>query len=125
MKIYLAGPMFQTGDDECKAWRDDAASRLADHDIFNPMIRDYREGSDGHVEEIVEEDKADIDRCDLLLVNHTRPSVGTSMEVLYAWERRKRIITVVHSDQVSPWLRYHSERIFTDLDTAIEFINSL
>jgi nucleoside 2-deoxyribosyltransferase len=124
VKIYLAGPMFQTTDDECKVWRDDAINRLAGHEIFNPMIRDYREGADGHIAEIVEEDKADIDTCDMLLVNHTRASVGTSMEILYAWERGKRILTVVHSDEISPWLKYHSERIFKSVDEAIEFINN-
>jgi len=123
MKIYLAGPMFLTEDDECKAWRDEAKVRLAVHEVFDPMIRDYRGRTDEHCAEIVEEDKKEIDTCDLLLVNHTRPSVGTSMEILYAWERDKRIITVVHSNEVSPWLLYHSEKIFHDLDSAIDFLN--
>lgn len=117
--------MFQTEDDECRAWRDYAIARLPEHEIFNPMIRDYRGRTDDKYTEIVEEDKKDIDRCEVLLVNHTKPSVGTSMEILYAWERKKRIITVVHGPDVSPWLIYHSEKIFTDLDSAIEFINDL
>jgi nucleoside 2-deoxyribosyltransferase len=123
VKIYLAGPIFQTGDDECKLWREDAIARLTGHELFNPMIRDYRGATDDHVAEIVEEDKRDIDTCDMLLVNHTRPSVGTSMEIIYAWERGKRIITIAHSREVSPWLIYHSERVFKSLDEAIEFIN--
>jgi nucleoside 2-deoxyribosyltransferase len=124
MKIYLAGPMFQTEDNECKAWRDEAIAKLTGHEIFNPMIRDYRGRTDEKAAEIVEEDKKDIDSCDVILVNHTRPSVGTSMEILYAWERKKRIITVIHSDQISPWLLYHSERIFRDLDSAIDYLNN-
>lgn len=124
MKIYLAGPMFQADDDECKLWRDEAIRKLADHEIFNPMIRDYRGRTDEKATEIVEEDKKDIDTCDILLVNHTRASVGTSMEILYAWERQKRIITVVHNSEISPWLLYHSEKIFHDLDSAIDYINN-
>ena len=123
MKIYLAGPMFLTEDDECKVWRDQAKANLANHDVFDPMIRDYRGRTDEHYVEIVEEDKKEIDTCDMLLVNHTRPSVGTSMEILYAWERKKRIVTVVHGKDVSPWLIYHSEKIFHDLDSAIDYLN--
>jgi len=123
MKIYLAGPIFLTGDDECKVWRDRAKVRLAGHDVFDPMIRDYRGCTDEHYAEIVEADKREIDTCDVILVNHTRPSVGTSMEILYAWERNKRIIMVVHGKDISPWLLYHSEKIFHDLDAAIDYLN--
>ncbi len=125
MKIYLAGPMFQTEDSECKLWRDEAVTRLNGHTIFNPMIRDYRTGHDGHIAEIVEEDKKDIDSCDLLLVNHTRPSVGTSMEILYAWERGKKIITVTHNNHTSPWIIYHSHKIFDNLEAALDYIRGL
>ncbi|MCP4581579.1 MAG: hypothetical protein GY839_08150 [candidate division Zixibacteria bacterium] len=87
------------------------------------MVRDYRGRTDEHYVEIVEEDKKEIDTCDLLLVNHTRPSVGTSMEILYAWERGKKIVTVVVGKDISPWIIYHSEKIFHDLDSAIDYLN--
>lgn len=85
------------------------------------MTRDYRgrEMEPGIAVEIVENDKADIDQCDVLLVMFTKPSVGTSMEILYAHERGKRIIIV--SDQtavLSPWLLYHSHGRFNSVREA-------
>lgn len=83
------------------------------------MIRDYRGREDGNEDEIVEQDKADIDVCEALLVYYDRPSVGTSMEVLYAWERGKAVF-VVNPQRLalSPWLRYHSHAVTPDLDIA-------
>ena len=43
--------------------------------------------------EIVEFDKIDIQRSDVIMVNYVKPSVGTSMEVCYAWTIGKPIIT--------------------------------
>src|SRR5258707_4663776 len=45
--------------------------------------------SPGIAAEIVENDKADIDKSDVLLVNYVKPSVGTSMEILWAWLAHK------------------------------------
>ena len=73
---------------------------------------------------MVEDDKADIDSCEFVLVNYIKPSVGTSMEILYAWERGKKVVLVARRDDVlSPWLMYHSHHIFFDLKDAITYIN--
>jgi hypothetical protein len=46
--------------------------------------------------------------------------VGTSMEVLYAWERGKRIIVVCREDAViSSWLRYHATHLAHSFDEAL------
>jgi hypothetical protein len=78
---------------------------------------------DGMLDMVVN-DKADIDACDTLLVNFIKPSVGTSMEVLYAWERGKSIVLVAPQDAaVSPWLVYHSHYVFHSIDEAVRHIN--
>jgi nucleoside 2-deoxyribosyltransferase len=119
MKIYLAGPIFQCHDHECIHWREDAKAKLPGFEIIDPMERDYRGGTDENFQRIIEEDKAAIDHCDILLVNHLKPSVGTSMEILYAWERGKRVYAVCNNGEVSPWILYHCYKIFGSLNEAI------
>jgi nucleoside 2-deoxyribosyltransferase len=125
MRVYLAGPIFQCEDNECVDWRQEVASGLPDCDILDPMERDYRGVTNENYQKIVEEDKADIDTCDVLLVNHIKPSVGTSMEILYAWERKKHIVIVSNNGDVSPWLLYHSDKIIASFDEALEYISNL
>ena len=84
MRVYLAGPIFQCKDHECIDWRKEARRKLGGFEIIDPMERDYRGSTDENYKRIVEVDKALIDKCDILLVNHFKPSVGTSMEILYA-----------------------------------------
>lgn len=125
MRIYLAGPIFQCDDHECVAWRQEAKRRLSDFEVIDPMeATDYRGKTDQHHREIVELDKARIDSADILLVNCTRVSMGTSMEILYAWERDKRVYAVYQDEQVNPWLLYHAEKIFPSLDEAIVYLTA-
>lgn len=89
------------------------------------MARDYRgrELEPGIAAEIVENDKADIVASDILLVYYDKPSVGTSMEILFSHGLSKRIILVDKSDKpLSPWLIYHCPEIYKTLDQAIAAI---
>ena len=124
MKVYLAGPIFQMEDHECIDWRKQAKHKLNGFEVFDPMVRDYRGVTDENYQKIVEEDKAFIDDCDVLLVNHLKPSVGTSMEILYAWERKKHVIIISENSKNSPWLIYHSDKIFSSLDDAVNHIKA-
>ena len=125
MKVYLAGPIFQCEDTECIEWRQKAKRLLNGFEVFDPMDRDYRGSTNENYEKIVEEDKAFIGKCDVLLVNHLKPSVGTSMEVLYAWERKKNIVIISKSYDISPWLLYHSTKIFNSLSESIDYIRTI
>lgn len=121
MRVYLAGPIFGCNDSEAKDWRqwikDNAWDGL---EVFDPMVRDYRGVEDANVREIVELDKQDIDGVQALIVNFPKPSAGTCMEILYAWERGKTIITVVpRQDKISPWVRYHSHHIVYSFADAL------
>lgn len=123
MRTYLAGPIAGRTDDEANSWREYAAARLSD--VANPMVRDYRGREDENVADIVEGDKDDIEGAECLLAYCPKPSVGTSMEVLYAWDRGIRVVVVVPDGPVSPWLRYHSHFLATSLDVAIAWIKEL
>lgn len=124
MKTYLCGPINGCTDEECKDWREAAKKVLPE--TVDPMVRDYRGREDECVNEIVELDKKDIDDCEAILVNYDKPSVGTSMEILYAWYRYKYIVIVCkEGTKLSPWLKYHSNVIVHSFDEAYKIINEL
>lgn len=123
--IYLCGPINGCTDTECKDWREFVKSQWGGPTI-DPMRRDYRGKEDESVREIVELDKIDVTNADVILVNYDRPSVGTSMEVLYAWERGKLIVVVApEGARISPWLRYHSHAIVHSFDEAMAAIKAV
>lgn len=125
MKVYLGGAINGCTDSECNDWRSAAIKLLDGHTPINPMDRDYRGREDECTAEIVELDKRDIDDSDALLVSYLKPSVGTAMEILYAWERGKPIYVFTDLERVSPWLTYHSTEILPSLETAILKIGEL
>lgn len=121
--IYLAGPINGCTDAEMNDWRDDLTGRLSDHTIRTPVARDYRGKEDESVEDIVEGDKADIDASDVIVAYCPRPSVGTSMEVLYAWSAAKAVLIFApEGAPVSPWLRYHSDAVLHTADDVVEHL---
>jgi len=120
--VYLAGAINGCSDSEAIDWRTYCTTSLGIIGIstIDPMSRDYRGREDQCVNEIVELDKLDIDNCDAMIVSYQRPSVGTSMEILYAWERGKPVIVFTDTKSISPWLRYHSSHIVNSIDDALE-----
>lgn len=118
MKLYLAGPINGCTDAEANDWR--SAVKKIHPDCLDPMARDYRGKESENCEDIVIGDKADIDSSDALVVWYERPSVGTSMEVLYAWERRKPVAIIDKSGKpLSPWLQYHATYICSSVEDAV------
>lgn len=121
MIIYLCGPINGCTDEECKDWRNATKKRF--HNTLDPMRRDYRGRETECMAEIVELDKKDIDESDALLVNHPKPSVGTAMEIFYAWQKEKMVIVVCPKGVPrSSWLIYHSYRIFETFEEAYQYL---
>jgi nucleoside 2-deoxyribosyltransferase len=120
---YLAGPIFGCDDSEAKDWRNYIIQKWGSDIYFlDPMRRDYR-GLEGDYErEIVVLDKIDIDISDVVIVYYEQPSVGTSMEVLYAWERNVPVVIVTTQAKLSPWLMYHSTLVVDTFAKAIDFV---
>ena len=123
MKIYLCGGINGLTDEECYGWRE-KAKELLNHPTIDPTRRDYRGKEDESVDAIIDGDKKDIDDADILLVNATRPSWGTAMEIMYAFERNKPVYSIV-GDKISPWLRYHSTLLSDSLESSVFAINAL
>lgn len=122
--IYLCGPINNCTDSECSDWRE--LVKTWEFKTLDPMRRDYRGREQDCVKEIVELDKIDIVNSDIILVNYDKPSVGTSMEILYAFERGKLIIIVSDKNTIiSPWMKYHSQFIVNSFSEAKELIQNL
>lgn len=126
MIVYLAGPINGCTDEECKDWREYVKAQLGEEQTLDPMRRDYRGREEEFTEEIVEGDKLDIDQSSHLLVNYVKPSVGTSMEIFYAWERKKPVVVVAAPETTkSPWLIYHSDIIVSSFEDALGYIKNM
>jgi nucleoside 2-deoxyribosyltransferase len=123
--VYLSGPMDNCTVEECRAWREKIIKDMPEINFLDPCRRDYSDPGTNQSEEaytdIVESDKKDINESDIVLVYHDRPSVGTSMEILLAWDRGIYVITVGATGKpLSPWILYHSNEIVDTLEEAKE-----
>ena len=122
---YLCGGINSLSDHECKTWRD-YAKILLRSDTIDPMRRDYRGNEMNNYVTIVEDDINDISNVRFVLVNATRPSWGTAMEIVYAYKLCKYIVCFgCDTTSVSPWLKYHCKHIFQTLEEAVKHINEV
>lgn len=125
MKVYLCGGINGLSDAECNDWRSYATRNLTGETI-DPMRRDFRGREVESVEEIVTGDKIDILNSDIVLVNASKPSWGTAMEIIFASMNGKAVVSVVPPGcPVSPWIRKYSSIVMGSLDEAITRINGL
>lgn len=124
MKIYLCGGIKDLNVEDQTVWRDKAVEELDEFKIFNPMRRNFRNCEFQSQNEIVSLDKKDIIDCDILLVNATKPSWGTAMEIMFGFDRHKIIVAFTGKTytEVSPWVAFHATRICETLEEAIAYI---
>jgi len=124
--VYLCGPIKDLSLKEASDWRQKARLDLIDYDCLDPMRRNFKDHELQSRNEIVQLDKADIIEADILLVNATKPSWGTAMEVMFAHIHHKVIIAFAGLDcgmkTLSPWLAYHATRVFISMEDAVEYI---
>lgn len=139
MTVYLAGPIDNVSGEESSGWREKVKEALPDINFLDPLRRkwegfnydtgQWNEGADPSIDdftEIVERDKADISDSDIVLVYHNKPGVGTSMEILYAFELGKYVLTIGCTGRpLSPWILYHSTKIVKTLDEAIDALKDI
>lgn len=124
--IYLCGPINGRSDDDCTTWREQVKGFLGPDRCLDPMRRDYRGREAESVNEIVQLDKVDVDHSTALVVFFDRPSVGTSMEVFYAWTINTPVVVIDASDKpLSPWLVYHSTAVVSSVEEAVRWVESL
>ena len=115
-RIYLAGPPFA---EEFRR-RATALLREAGCEPVDPMRRDFRGATEGREREIVEGDLADIDSCELVLADFTRPDEGTAMEAWYALSRGIPVVAYTGGEPAHPWTACVAESVHADLSAAVE-----
>jgi hypothetical protein len=110
--VYLAGPITGCSYEGCTNWRKYAIAKLAECGIagLDPMRgKEYLEAetsvSDNYSGEVLScsrgimtRDHWDCLRCSLLLVNlrhATRVSIGTCMEIAWAWDNGIPVVAVL------------------------------
>jgi nucleoside 2-deoxyribosyltransferase len=115
VRIYLAGPPF------AEEYRRRAAALVvaAGWEPVDPMRRDFRGSTQGHEDEIVRGDLADIDSCDAVLAAFTAPDEGTSMEAWYAHDRGTRVVAYTGGTPAHPWTVWVADAVEADLDDAV------
>lgn len=114
-RVYLAGPPFA---DEYRR-RAERLVRELGWEPVDPMRRDFRGRTQGHEEEIVTGDLADIDSCDAVLADFGEPDEGTSMEAWYAHSRGVPVVVYTAGRRPHPWTVYVAAALHGDLEEAV------
>jgi nucleoside 2-deoxyribosyltransferase len=114
-RVYLAGPPFA----EEYRRRATVLAVAAGWEPIDPMRRDFRGGTEGHEAEIVEGDLADIDSCQAVLADFSRPDEGTSMEAWYAHSRGIPVVAYTAGQWAHPWTVFVSAAVHADLEAAV------
>ena len=121
---YLCGGINGLSDDQAITWREKAKSLLKT-ETLDPMRRDYRGREDQAVGEIVQGDLEDINASQFVLVNATRPSWGTAMEMVYSYLGNPGYVVIfTEGAKISPWVRFHADAIFDTVEEACADINT-
>jgi nucleoside 2-deoxyribosyltransferase len=109
-----------------KKWRQTAHKRLdKDFIVLDPMRRNFKDREVDSANEIVEFDLQDVREADILLVNYSKPSIGTAMEVFYASHDLGKFVVAFSPfsyQESSPWMVRFCTKILPTLDKAITYI---
>jgi len=123
MKIYLAGKI--TGQRAfAEKWRENIIKKYSSNKLkfVNPMRRNQKGKAMKDFSKIVNGDKLDIFKSDCVLVYiNDGASFGTSMEIMFAYQRDIPVIVVSKEKNLGAWLNYHS-KIFTNFEEAFDYI---
>jgi len=125
-KIYLCGPIMDESAGTARKWRTIAHKQLArDFIVLDPMRRNFKDREVDSANEIVEFDLQDVRDADILLVNYSKPSIGTAMEVFYASHDLGKFVVAFSPfsfKDCSPWMVRFCTKILPSLEEAIKYI---
>ncbi len=125
-KIYLSGPIMDEHVDAARTWRERATAALRDQFvILDPMRRNFKDREVDSANEITEFDLQDVRDADILLVNYSKVSIGTSMEVFYAAHDLGKFIVAFSPfpyKECSPWMVRYCTKILPGIAPAIVYI---
>jgi nucleoside 2-deoxyribosyltransferase len=113
-------------DGHARAWRGRAKELLvSDFLVLDPMRRNFKDREVDSANEIVEFDLQDVRDADIVLVNYSKASVGTSMEVFYASHVLHKFVIAFSPftfKDCSPWMVKYCTKILPSLEEAALYI---
>lgn len=125
-RVFLSGPIRGLPREDSLGWRKQAKKLLSSKAITTHALKGREEKETLPDPRIaIHRDKRDIRGADIVLVNDTFESasmIGTSMEVLYAFEQDKLVVVFGSAHSKDYWLNYHSHVRFENLEDACRFI---
>ena len=125
-KIYLCGPIMDEKDGEARAWRSVAMLELGSHFVMlDPMRRNFKDREVDSANEIVEFDLQDVRDADIILVNYSKNSIGTSMEVFYAAHDLGKFVVAFSPfgfQDCNPWMVKFCTKILPSLEEAVTYV---
>ncbi len=126
--IYLSGPIMDEHEGVAREWREQAKKLLSKKfKLLDPMRRAFRDREVDSANEIVEFDLQDVRDADIILVNYSKPSIGTSMEVFYAAHDLGKFVVGFSPftfKDCSPWMVKYCTKILPDLEEACRYIET-
>jgi hypothetical protein len=126
MKIYLCGPIMDESGETAAEWRGKARKLLgARFQLLDPMRRNFKDREVDSANEIVEFDMQDVRDADILLVNYSKASIGTAMEVFYASHDLGKFVVAFSPfpfKECNPWMVRFCTKILPSLDEAARYI---
>ena len=128
IQIYLAGGAFEVSYRKFAKKEYGHKFKLIDPIAENGAIVDLNLNKIIHnstEKEIVELDKHLIDNSDILVAYINNYSAGTSMEILYSFEKPMPtylIVTPGKNFENDIWLKYHSTKIFFGINECFDYI---
>ncbi|MBR4820368.1 hypothetical protein IKZ70_00710, partial [bacterium] len=111
-----------------REWRAKAKELLSENfELLDPMRRSFVDRAVDSANEIVRFDLQDVDDAAIILVNYSKPSIGTAMEVFYAGHVRDKFVVAFSPfsfQDSSPWMVKYCTKILPSLEEAAEYINT-
>ena len=124
--IYLSGPIMDEHEGAVREWREAAKRMLGKHfRVLDPMRRNFKDREVDSANEIVEFDLQDVRDADIILVNYSKASIGTSMEVFHASHNLGKFVVSFSPfafQDCSPWMVRFSTKILPSLEAACRYL---
>ena len=139
VSIYLAGPVAALADGGA-SWRERVGREYGEqYDFQNPLakynvpvddltivdgVSDPDDETTVGTDEIVTDDKEKILKSDAVLVGYEAVhSIGTPMEVMFAYERDMPVAVWIRDDtgimDLSPWYLHHATAVTNSIELAL------
>ncbi len=126
--IYLCGPIMDEHGGAAREWRKVVARKLGrQFRLLDPMRRNFKDREVDSANEIVEFDLQDIRAADILLVNYSKASIGTAMEVFYASNNLGKFVVAFSPFEFrdcSPWMVRYCTKILPSLEAALGYLRA-